>query len=80
MGLLYEPVDVYMWDGGIPQVPKPPFNYLLTFYIVGLINESAEPAIFLRDGIIVEVEPMTEPETVDFPYPTVSWKQLSPAV
>jgi lysine 6-dehydrogenase len=69
IGLLDEPVDVYMWDGGIPQYPKPPFNYLLTFNIAGLTNEYAEPAVFLRDGKIVEVEPMTELETVDFPQP-----------
>ncbi len=69
MGLLDEPLDVYMWDGGIPQKPKPPFNYLLTFNIAGLTNEYAEPAVFLRDGKIVEVEPMTELETVEFPQP-----------
>jgi lysine 6-dehydrogenase len=62
-------VDVYMWDGGIPQDPKPPFKYLLTFNIAGLTNEYAEPAIFIRDGEIVEVEPMTRLETVDFPPP-----------
>lgn len=69
MGLLDEAVDVYMWDGGIPQDPRPPFNYLLTFHIAGLTNEYAEPAIFLRDGEITEVEPMTELETVSFPGP-----------
>jgi lysine 6-dehydrogenase len=69
MGLLDEPLDVYMWDGGLPQNPKPPFNYLLTFNIAGLTNEYAEPAVFLRDGKVVEVEPMTELETVDFPPP-----------
>jgi lysine 6-dehydrogenase len=69
MELLDEPVDVYMWDGGIPQRPRPPFRYLLTFNIAGLTNEYAEPAIFLRDGRIVEVEPMTELETVEFPEP-----------
>jgi lysine 6-dehydrogenase len=67
--LLDEPVDVYMWDGGIPQSPRPPFNYLLTFHIAGLTNEYAEPAIFLRDWKITEVEPMTELETVEFPEP-----------
>ena len=67
--LLDEAQDVYMWDGGIPQNPRPPFNYLLTFHIAGLTNEYAEPAIFLRDGKICEVEPMTELETVEFPEP-----------
>ncbi len=69
MELLDGAVDVYMWDGGIPQSPRPPFNYLLTFHIAGLTNEYAEPAIFLRDWEIVEVEPMTELETVEFPPP-----------
>ena len=27
MGLLDRAVDVFMWDGGIPQNPRPPFNY-----------------------------------------------------
>jgi lysine 6-dehydrogenase len=67
MSLLDETTDVYMWDGGLPQNPQPPFNYLLTFHIAGLTNEYAEPGIFLRDGKITEVEPMTEVETVEFP-------------
>jgi lysine 6-dehydrogenase len=67
--LLDETVDVYAWDGGIPQNPRPPFNYLLTFHIAGLTNEYAEPAIFIREGKITEVEPMTELEVVDFPEP-----------
>ncbi len=69
MELLDEVVDVYMWDGGIPQNPRPPFNYLLTFHIAGLTNEYAEPAIFLRNWEITEVEPMSELETVEFPPP-----------
>jgi lysine 6-dehydrogenase len=69
MEQLDEPIDVYMWDGGIPRDPRPPFNYLLTFNIEGLTNEYAEPAIFLRDGKVTKVEPMTELETVDFPEP-----------
>ena len=67
--LLDEALDVYMWDGGIPQNPRPPFNYLLTFHVAGLTNEYAEPAIFIRDGKAVKVEPMTELETVEFPEP-----------
>ncbi len=67
MGLLDEAIDVYMWDGGLPQNPQPPFDYLLTFHVAGLTNEYAEPGIFLRNGKITLVEPMTEMETVDFP-------------
>ncbi len=69
MGLLDKAVDVLMWDGGIPQRPRLPFNYLLTFHVAGLTNEYAEPAVFLRDWEITQVEPMTELETVLFPEP-----------
>jgi lysine 6-dehydrogenase len=69
MELLDEADEVFMWDGGIPESPRPPFHYLLTFNIAGLTNEYAEPAIFLRDGRITEIEPMTELETVEFPEP-----------
>lgn len=67
--LLDEALDVYMWDGGIPQNPHPPFNYLLTFHIAGLTNEYAEPAVFLRDWKVTRIEPMTELEAVIFPEP-----------
>jgi lysine 6-dehydrogenase len=69
MEMLDEAVDVYMWDGGLPQNPRPPFDYLATFSIAGLTNEYAEPAVFLRDWRITEVEPMTELETVEFAQP-----------
>ena len=69
MELLDEAVDVYMWDGGLPQNPRPPFGYLLTFNIAGLTNEYAEPAIFVRDWKVAEVGAMTELETVEFPEP-----------
>jgi lysine 6-dehydrogenase len=69
MELLDEAVDVFMWDGGIPQQPRSPINYLLTFNIAGLTNEYAEPAVFIRDWRRTEVDTMTELETVQFPKP-----------
>jgi lysine 6-dehydrogenase len=69
MGLLDEAEEVYMWDGGLPQRPRPPFRYQLTFNIAGLTNEYAERAVFIRDGRVTEVEPMTELETVEFREP-----------
>ena len=47
-----------MWDGGLPQHPRPPFNYLATFHLGGLTNELAEPALFLRDGKPTLVPPL----------------------
>lgn len=67
--LLDRAVDIFMWDGGLPQNPRPPFKYMLTFNIAGLTNEYAEPGIFLRNWKITEVEPMTELETIEFPPP-----------
>jgi len=67
--LLDEAIDVLMYDGGIPVEPREPFKYLLTFHVAGLTNEYAEPAIFIREWRIQEVETMTEPEIVSFPDP-----------
>lgn len=67
--LLDEAIDVYMWDGGLPQNPRPPFNYLTTFHMAGLTNEYDQPAMFLRDWKVTEVPQMTELETVEFPEP-----------
>ena len=69
MELLDEAIDVLMGDGGIPQHPRPPFNYLLTFNVAGLTNEYAEPAIFIRDWRRTEVATMTELETIEFSEP-----------
>jgi lysine 6-dehydrogenase len=69
MGLLDEADEVFMWDGGLPQVPRPPFDYLLTFNVAGLTNEYAEAPIFLRDGKPMVVPTMDELEEVEFPPP-----------
>ncbi len=69
MSLLDEAEEVFMWDGGLPQEPRPPFNYLLTFHIAGLTNEYAESPVFLRDGRRTVVPTMTELEEVEFPPP-----------
>jgi lysine 6-dehydrogenase len=69
MSLLDKPEEVYMWDGGLPQTPRPPFNYLLTFNIEGLINEYYGTTEFLRDGKIVDIPCFIELEKIEFPPP-----------
>jgi len=69
MSLLDEPEEVFMWDGGLPQNPRPPFDYLLTFNIAGLTNEYAESPVFLRDGKPTLVPTMSELEEIEFPQP-----------
>lgn len=69
MSLLDKPREVFMWDGGLPQNLRPPFNYLLTFNVEGLTNEYAEPTLVLRNGKLVEIQPLEELEEIDFPPP-----------
>ena len=39
MSRIERPLDVRIWDGGLPQDPQPPWNYALTFSVAGLTNE-----------------------------------------
>jgi len=69
MELLDRTREVYVWCGGLPQEPRPPFNYLLTFNFDGLANEYSGNAVCLRGGQIVEVPCFEELELLDFPQP-----------
>lgn len=71
MSLLDRTDEIYMWDGGNDQHPRPPFNYILTFNIAGLTNEYYGEAVFLRDGKITRVPTFQEAdyEEVTFPDP-----------
>jgi lysine 6-dehydrogenase len=60
------PREVYLWDGGLPQNPEPPWNYRLTFNINGLTNEYYGQVAFLRDGKITMVGAFEELEPVVF--------------
>lgn len=57
---------VNIFDGGLPQEPQPPWNYQATFHINGLTNEMDGQATFLRDGELLPVDTLTEPEFIDF--------------
>jgi lysine 6-dehydrogenase len=71
LSLLDEPEGVCMWDGGLPQEPKAPWNYELFFHINGLSNEYYGTTMFLRDGKLTEVKCFdpAEYELVEFPEP-----------
>lgn len=63
----FEKVDeIHIRVGGLPQDPQPPLDYQLVFSVEGLINEYIEVARVIRDGKIVEVESMTELESLEF--------------
>lgn len=48
----YEPLDVRLRVGGLPQDPKGPLKYALVFSVKGLINEYIEESVVIEDGII----------------------------
>ena len=60
------PEDIFIWDGGLPQNPKPPWNYSLFFNIKGLTNEYHGDAYFLRNGKIEKVPCFNDLENLHF--------------
>ncbi len=62
-----EATDVKLYCGGLPQDPKPPFNYKLVFNVEGLVTEYSGEATALRNGEIIHIPTLTELEEVDHP-------------
>lgn len=69
MTFVEKPDNLYIWDGGLPLNPAPPWNYISTFNINGLTNEYEGPAWFIRDGKPTQVPCLGEVEKLDFPSP-----------
>lgn len=55
--------------GGLPQHPRPPFNYQLVFSVEGLVNEYTGDSVVLRDFKKTTLPTMSEIEAVEFPPP-----------
>jgi len=69
IGKVENPKWVHIYVGGLPQNPKPPLNYKLSFNIEGLTNEYAGEAVILREGKVTTVPALSELEMVDLPEP-----------
>ncbi len=54
--------EVLIYDGGLPQTPRPPFNYVLYFSIEGLTNEYYGDALYLENGKKTRVKALDERE------------------
>lgn len=67
MSLLDQPQQVMIYDAGLPQAPEPPWQYLATFNMEGLINEYYGGMTVLRDGEIVHLPCFSELETIHVP-------------
>lgn len=69
MSLVEEPEEVLIWDGGLPQDPQPPWNFVSTFSLGGLTNEYDGDAFFIRDGKVAPVPCFSGYEVLEFPEP-----------
>jgi lysine 6-dehydrogenase len=67
MSLLDRTDEVLIYDGGLPQKPVPPLNYMLTFSEHGLINEYAGTAVALVHGKLVKRPALSELDVIDLP-------------
>jgi len=61
---LDEAESVRLYCGVLPQHPKPPFNYKLTFNVEGLVTEYDYQAVALRGGQVVLVDTLADLETL----------------
>jgi lysine 6-dehydrogenase len=59
----------FIWVCGLPQYPKPPWNYKLTFAIGGLTIEYYGDCLFIREGKTTRVPALEELEHLEFPKP-----------
>ena len=55
--------------GGLPQHPTPPLNYQIVYSLEGVLDYYTTPSWVVRDGEPVQVEALSEVESVDFPEP-----------
>lgn len=55
---------VKLYCGVLPQNPKPPFNYKVTFNVEGLVTEYDYEAVALREGQITKIPTLTEVEEI----------------
>lgn len=57
---------VRLYCGVLPQNPKPPFNYKLTFNVEGLVTEYDYQAVTLQGGEIKLVDTLADVEELEF--------------
>lgn len=60
---------VKIFVGGLPQHPEPPLNYQVVYSLEGALDYYTTPSWVLREGRPVQVEALSELETVEFPPP-----------
>lgn len=61
--------EVKIFVGGLPQHPEPPLNYQIVYSLEGALDYYTTPSWVLRGGKPVQVDALSEVETVEFPPP-----------
>jgi len=65
-----DPVErVKVFVGGLPQHPEPPLNYQIVYSLEGALDYYTTPSWILRGGKAVQVDALSELESVEFPAP-----------
>jgi lysine 6-dehydrogenase len=60
---------VKIFVGGLPQAPEPPLNYQIVYSLEGALDYYTTPSWVLRGGRPVQVDALSEIESVEFPAP-----------
>jgi saccharopine dehydrogenase-like NADP-dependent oxidoreductase len=58
---------VRIYVGGLPKIRRWPFEYKAVFSPIDVIEEYTRTARYVRDGNLVEMPALSEPELIDFP-------------
>jgi lysine 6-dehydrogenase len=66
---LDRPDTVRIFVGGLPQQPEPPLYYQIVYSLEGALDYYTTPSWVVRDGRAVQVDALTEIESVTFPPP-----------
>jgi len=64
--LLDEMEEVRIFVGGLPQNPKPPLNYIITWSPSDLLEMYTRPAQMVKNGGIGEAEPLSDLKEEEF--------------
>ena len=66
---LDETSSVKIFVGGLPRHPRPPLNYQVVYSLEGALDYYTTPSWILRNGKAVQVDALSEIESVSFPEP-----------
>ncbi|HEV8599896.1 MAG TPA: saccharopine dehydrogenase C-terminal domain-containing protein [Gemmatimonadales bacterium] len=61
--------SVRIYVGGLPQRPEPPLNYQVVYSLEGALDYYTTPSWVLRQGKAVQVDALSEVESLEFPAP-----------